>query len=342
MSKSPSARPYIFDAQFPLEPIPPGFNAVKLSLECRMRSAMDWKMAKEAAHKWRKDGYNILWELRMGLFGDLDFPLDHEMQFKSLCLALEHFVTDLWKEYEDCTLGVFFYRGPLNFSRKFPWDQVQRNHWQEWLREGFKEVEEFNQETGLQLTSFAECSPDLVPTLAALFCQDVGANYLSMLSQKLPDKLKAYLCLDASQDQDLLLQAQLLNRERFEHFHLIVKGSMHPIEFAWESKVFAEGQLARYPYPIPASHQSSWGVCLPSLSMKNPYIYASLQQSFEHLRKKQIPYRIIPESHLTSEWEGLDYLIIVPEAVTPQGQRKLQGFAAAGGTIVKSCQLIEE
>lgn len=108
MSKSPDIKPYIFDAQFPLEPIPPGFNAVKLSLECRMRSSLDWKMAREAAQKLRQEGYKIFWELRLGLFGDLDLPLDSEMQFKSLCLGIEHFVMDLWKEFEECSLGVFF------------------------------------------------------------------------------------------------------------------------------------------------------------------------------------------------------------------------------------------
>lgn len=149
--------------------------------------------------------------------------------------------------------------------------------------------------------------------------------------------------MDASGEQDPLMQAQLLNRERFEHFTLIVKGSLHPVnDYTWETKAPAVGQLARYPYPIPSPEPAIWGVCMPSLSIKQPSRSYSLKQSFDHLIKKKIPYRIISESHLTSEWEGLDYLVVVPETVTPQGQRKLQGFSAAGGEIIHPCQLIAE
>ncbi len=47
-----------------------------------------------------------------------------------------------------------------------------------------------------------------------------------------------------------------------------------------------------------------------------------------------IDYRIIPETYLTTEWHGLDYLIVDPDSLSSQGFRKLQGFCAAGGTIV--------
>ncbi len=336
MSKQPEDKYYIYDAQFLQEHVPPGFNAVRVPLDAGMRSTLDWKKVIEAAHKFKEQGIKILWDLKLGLFSELTLPVSNDMQFKSLCLGIEHFVISIWKEFEQATLGVCLYRGPLNFGRRFPWDLDQKRNWFNWLQEGFAHIEILNQEMGLKLNGFEECEPEMMPSLSAMFCQDVGGSYLNLLTQKLPDKLQPYLCLDGSAETDPLFQARLLLADRFEHMITIVKGGLIPLpHMTWETKVPSTGLLSRFPYPIIAQEPAKFGICLPSASMRRPSQYAGLNEAIKDLESKRISYKIIPEERLTSEWEGLDFLIVNTQSITPQGQRKLNGFLAAGGEIIR-------
>lgn len=336
MSKLPEDKPYyIYDAQFLQEHVPPGFNAVRVPLDAGMRSTMDWKKVVEAAQRFKEQGIHILWDLKLGLFSELSLPLTNDMQFKSLCLGIEHFVMSIWKEFEQVTLGVCLYRGPLNFGKRFPWDEDQKKNWFKWLEDGFGDIITLNNEMGLKLNSLKECEPEIVPSLSALFCQDVGGSYLSLLTQKLPDKLQPYLCLDGSAEVDPLFQARLLLADRFEHMITIVKGGLIPLpHLTWETKVPSTGLLSRFLYPIIPPSSVKYGICLPPASMRRPSQYSGLSEAIKDLESKRIPYKIIPEERLTSEWEGLDYIIINPQSITPQGQRKLNGFLAAGGEII--------
>lgn len=335
MSKLPEETYYIYDAQFLQEHVPPGFNAVRLPLDAQIRSTMDWKKGIEAAAKFRDQGMKILWDLKLGLFSDLTLPLTNDMQFKSLCLGIEHFVMNVWKDFEHSTIGVSLYRGPLNFGKKFPWDPLQTDHWIKWLQDGFETVNILNQELGLQLSSFQDCDPLAVPSLSSLFCQDVGGGYLNLLTQKLPDKLQPFLCLDGSSEVDPLFQARLLMADRFEHMTTIVKGSLIPLpHMTWETKVPSIGMLSRFPYPIIPQPEATYGICLPPATARRPSQYTGLSEAIKDLEDKRIAYKIIPEEKLTSEWAGLDYLIVNQSSITPQGQRKLNGFIAAGGKVI--------
>ena len=42
---------------------------------------------------------------------------------------------------------------------------------------------------------------------------------------------------------------------------------------------------------------------------------------------------MIPEALLTMEWEGLDEIYTLPDALSSEGARRLQGFIAAGGAV---------
>ena len=43
---------------------------------------------------------------------------------------------------------------------------------------------------------------------------------------------------------------------------------------------------------------------------------------------------MIYENLLTHEWDGIDKLIIFPQALTEWARRKIRGFVAAGGEII--------
>lgn len=276
--------PYIFDAYSLHEAVPPGFNAVKVTLEAGLKSELDWKIGLETARSYAEQGLKLFWNLRLGLFDDLALPLANEMQFRSLGLALKHFQDQVWKSFESESIGVCLYRGSLEFSRGI----------------------------------------------------DSCGEYLSLLAQHLPDVVDVYLCLDATSVSDPLLQAKLLNKERFEHFHLIVRGSKFPLnELSWETKGQGRGLLSRTAFPIYPIETTKWALCFPSAALHCNTYDADLRKAIQILDAKQVPYRIIPESYLTQQWEGLDTLIVLNEGLSPQGVRKLQGFLAAGGEAIE-------
>lgn len=286
-----------------------------------MKADLDWKAARQAAMQYRDQGLKLFWEIDLGLFAYLEHPLDDQMQFLALCLSLEHFRDTLWKEFHGETVGVSIYCGSGDFSDGFKWDEVQIFNLQEWLQETFETVEEFEKETGIAAAAFDEITPDLLRKskeggqLMALFCRDVAVEYIELLATRLPDAMPFFVKLDMSNVFDPLLQAQLLTKERYERFQLDVKGNLFPLT-----------ALETQPAAI--------GICFPSLDRRRPSHYHGLRRALEWLIEQKKPFRLIPETQLTTEWEGLDYLIYVPASLSSQGKRKLQGFCAAGGTVV--------
>lgn len=139
-----------------------------------------------------------------------------------------------------------------------------------------------------------------------LFCADVFAQYLHRLISYLPDELQSF-CQFTTHDMSEGEWAMLLSGERFAHFQLIINGAL--------------------PGHFPTA------VCLPSDEYCNEDLIASLNRLFSNLRKDNTPYRVIPEFLLTEKWDGVDLLIVIQHAISPQGKRKLQGFCASGGQV---------
>jgi hypothetical protein len=52
-----------------------------------------------------------------------------------------------------------------------------------------------------------------------------------------------------------------------------------------------------------------------------------------HYRALKRPVKV-SEEKLTEEWDGIDALMVLQNTISPQGKRKLQGFAASGGEII--------
>lgn len=332
----------IFDSQFVDETIPTGFDAVKISIDGTVKADLSWKESRKIADHAVKNGYKIFWEMDLGLFDKLTRAIDHPSQFLSLTLSLEHFRDTLWKEYKEHSIGLCIYRGKANFNSVFHWDEKQELNFQAWLKEHFTTIDILNKETGFAFEGFSEITSDhFKVTLEgektlSYFCRDVYGEYLELLANFLPDNIPCYTLLDASQIADPLWAAQLLTKERFPRLHLCIKSNLIPFgELGWESSLLKLGYIGRQ---LPASDCSTLkteiGVCLAPL---NCYRYANdreLAQALDFLTKKQFVYRFIPECLLTTEWDGLDFLIVQSRNINHHGRRKLLGFCAAGGTVI--------
>lgn len=279
--------------------IPQGFNTGLIVLQGGMRASLDWKEPREKALSLISKGYKILWEIDLGLSAGLHYPYANAMQHQSLGLALEHFRDTLWTQFRTHSLGLIFYRGSADHSLHFAWDEQQRSNFQ---KAGSEDQ---------------------------LYCTRVVVDYMRLLAMHLPDALRLFALLDCTDIQDPLLLSQLVSRERYDPIHLALKGApFTDQELVWQEGSSMWGYVSQTPLSI-ASGQAKVAVVLPSLEEKPS---PNLRRAMEDLR---VPFRIIPETMLTTEWDELDQLIYCEKTLSPQGRRKLQGFCAAGGQVVK-------
>ncbi len=296
--------PKIFDAG-PGESVPEGFNAVRIYLDATMRSDLAWHQAVADAERYVAAGLKLLWDLDLGLFSRLQLPLSDVSQMQALRLSLAHFADIVWPKFANETLGMAVYRGSVDFSERFPWDLEQR---------------EVLQSIGSANTQ--------------LFCRDVCSRYLSAVTAGLPGNLQPYLLMDASTITLERLRLQLLHRECWDRFVICVKGNAGSIlAMSWDDATSPLGYLGRRAATLPVPEHVSIGLCLPAADMHDAVINRGIDQALERLQGKK--YRVIAEEFLTAEWDGLDELVVISAAVGPLTRRKLQGFCAAGGTIVQ-------
>lgn len=272
--------PNIYEGPFP---VPSHFNAITLFLNGKMESDLDWKEAKTLAKKAQEQNKMIVWDLDLGLFDHLQFPLSNQPQFSSLVLSLNHFKDHLWEEFRSITLGLSIYRG----------------------------------------------------TFDVLARQKEAAEYLELLADHLPGDLPLLLFLDVSNVAEEQ-QLDYLNPARWHRFYVFSKGATLPFNyFGWgipTSKGYSGIQEKEIPLP---SKEPLHGICLPK---EGPF--DSLLKAISFLRGSGFPFKIISEQFLTAQWDGLDYLFYSGACVTFEEKRKLLGFAAAGGALVSTNQLI--
>lgn len=147
---------------------------------------------------------------------------------------------------------------------------------------------------------------------------DFPRDLIKSIAARLPDAAFPFLALDGSglSTEELLRR---LKREDLQHFGLILKGGQHPYAFpaiGWDQPspfgVYGQAQL------------------LPQLEI--PLALCQPEQG-EFSLPDQVC-RVIPEQLLIYEWDGVDELI-VPPSITTEGQRKVNGFVAAGGRVVQ-------
>lgn len=331
----------IFDSQFYPEAIPSGFNAVKIRIDGGIKSDLFWIEEKQAAREIAAKGLNIFWEMDLGISSLLKHPITHPSQFLSFKLSLEHFRDTLWKEFQDQSIGISLYRGTIDFAASYLFDVEQEKNLSGWLEDKFETIEALNEELSHNFSTFFEVASHALKDtprgrqILQIYCRDTVSEYLDLLAGKLPEGLNAYLMIDANPIPDPLHVANLLSKVHFPHLILAVKGPLfHIKEFSWEDTLFQFGYFGRRLPQKGVELIPRIAICLPSLSFYKPSDYEVLRGVIEKLNARASCYKLIPEERLTQEWEGIDYLIVQKEKLTTQGIRMLQGFAAAGGTVI--------
>lgn len=284
-----------------------------IQLDGRTTSNLDWSRSRQEALYAIAQGKRILWHLNLGLFKHLAKPLSSSAQFLTLSLALEHFHKTIWEEFRPYTYGLTLYQGDLDLSKEFVWDDEQVSNFQAWLKEGYETPQMLATETGVAIKEFSEMLPtDFENTsIVKLFCRDVCAEYLDSLSERIFDEIPLFICFNAEQMQNPLLLLQLMAKERYGRMEPLLNSSLLNLE--------AEASLA---------------LCFPDSQLKCQEYYTGFSEALAFLQSRAIPFRLVSESHLNAEWDGLDFILCSAEGLSNSGKRRLHGFNAAGGTVV--------
>ena len=119
----------------------------------------------------------------------------------------------------------------------------------------------------------------------------------------LPEEIPAFLHLEGDSLQDFPFRL-------LDYLHII-----------WES---------RYSHAMPVLNNELRFA--PSRRLSKALLLPPKGESFEHV-DAAMQERLIAEERLIYDWDGVDELMILPETLSPQGARMVQGFAATGGTI---------
>lgn len=147
------------------------------------------------------------------------------------------------------------------------------------------------------------------PLMKKLFARDVCVEYLIQLSQKILGEITPYVIFD-KMPEDRLLQALLTAPDRYEE----IQHYFTSAKFQWKT-----------------DEEKSVGICMPSFSMVDSVYLTPYRKILEDFKEEDC--KLIPEDQLIAAWHGLDTLYVHTDAISPSGQRKMQGFIAAGGTV---------
>ena len=89
--KTPQSIPIIFNGGIH-KTIPQGFNSLCIELDGQLASDLNWMKQEKYAQSVSDQGFHLLWHIHLGLFKNLPLPLSDISQYKSLHLALDHFL----------------------------------------------------------------------------------------------------------------------------------------------------------------------------------------------------------------------------------------------------------
>lgn len=305
-----------------------------IKIEGGINAALDWQEARNTAMEYVKQGFPLFWELDLGLFQNLPFTIANQTQYLALKLSIEHFRDSLWKEFGEKSHGVILYRGNAVFSNQFLWDEEIRKNLQEWLRERYESIEKWRGDINIFAESFESISFSLMEStkegreVLSLFSLEVAIEYISLLSNALSDNIPLFLCLDLQEAEFPIWQAQLIHKEFYQRFHLALKNANVPFDgYQWKSQD---------EFLLQKTESAAVALCLPNPFYVQRKFAEDLEKAIMILNENNIPYRVIPENFLVSEWEGIDFIIYSPEALSTQGHRKILGFCAAGGTPIST------
>ncbi|CDR33824.1 hypothetical protein [Criblamydia sequanensis] len=284
-----------------LSPSASPYNTKVIPLKGDLQDEGSWDEALLLAKQEIEKKKYILWELDLGLFTGLKFPPDHQGQFATLQFVINHFAEKVFPLFEKHSLGVILYSGSLSLESELS------------KKKGLfdEAIAQYRENHGLN-------EPDEI----CFF--EIAFRFLEELAKPLRDLVKTFIILDLK-DTALITEARVLSKENSLKIQIIPKNAKIPRE-----GLSVEGQKIVYKKD---DKLTSLGLLMPKVNQKAKD-YKLIDETLQSLLQKKTSFRLISEEHLITEWKGLDKLIVDPAMLSKEGFRMLQGFSAAGGSIL--------
>lgn len=145
--------------------------------------------------------------------------------------------------------------------------------------------------------------------MQSLYCRDVALDYMKQLAANFPFGVNNYIFSENPLEMSSAEYAIFFNEEIYRPLILVMDER------------------------IASNRYSNIGICLPPVNCYSPQSIGLLDQAVKQLSIKGSHYRFIPEESLITSIAGLDELYVAPSTLSSQGNRRLQGFCAAGGIV---------
>lgn len=299
-------------------PVPALFTAATVHVDGRPQSRLDFAASDHDAKALVEIGHAPVFDLDLGLLQEGRKELTHKIQFQARAHAIDQFTDELWEKWREQAHCVIVARLGCDFAKDYLWGHETHDSFRVWLAEH----------------NLSVADSEASSWLTTLFCRDCIVQYLELLTAHLPPRMLRLVLLDARDSPSPLAYAELTRRDVWSHFWLAVRRPPYPLTTPiWqegEGKGYIGNDLGSY---RPASSPTV-GLILPASPLLSLSPHASLGQAMETLVNKGIAFTVIPEGAITAEWDGLDTLICSHSGLSSEGQRALEGFAAAGGEIL--------
>lgn len=276
-----------------------GYNTLQITLPCDMNSDLDWSRQIELGTLAKELDLQILWYLDFKLEG-LKFSYDHKMQFESLKLGVQTFTSNIYSLFKQNTLGVLFFKG--TFSE---------------IAQCFKSEQTSQQGSLLQAA-------------------DIFVDFIGLFLSSLSDEVIPFIKISTNKSEDKAFIYRLLSKQRFEYFTLITdEKDFYSSSISTQN---TEGSLGYFgsSYQKQTDKLPNLGLLFPSDELFEN-TYEKINEVFESLKntnEKNLLPRLIYETHLIEEIDGIDQLIVFEKGLSDRGRRQVQGFCAAGGEVL--------
>lgn len=301
-------------------------NSVCIRLSATPQDSLEWDKEIDLAAKAIAANKRILWELDFGFGEGNIYPSDGSI-YEACRIAIDEFLDKIWKKLEKNSIGVVLYRGKADFEERVALDETLETTCTHIIEDI----------TGEKLQNI-EIAKEKHPFLFKLSLTQLISDYLHRFIALLPVEMPAFAYFDVSEITSKTEVVRLFQKERFEHINLIIAGSpvrLPGISASSSSEVgfiFEKDEKREIVKP-------RVGVVFPENQACSNTIYAQLESIITDLENQNIPYRAVSEAHLTSEWDEIDHMIVLPKSLGKLSTRKLLGFIAAGGEIVSDTEM---
>ena len=149
------------------------------------------------------------------------------------------------------------------------------------------------------------------------------------IAEMVPWGIPLFLCFEEPKEWSPFLRCALLSRRLFSPYLLALSDSWAMLRSPiWSAR---EGVIKGYH----SQSEANIGICLGKLYERDSSPPQWVVERFEEAFSKSSGCRVIGEEELIAEWDGLDDLMIFPEALSIEGKRMIEGFVAAGGNVIE-------